>query len=139
MIQRRLQPSRTAPKKQSVWRNLTEDAFRTNLLALVRVSGEAPSDPTACSLERWQERHRGGADLIARVLPLDVERRLADDLALIAVPEKDAKTVSAAAIEELHDPPGLTVRIATNQGVTKRTQDAFRAILKLITLRARKC
>lgn len=132
MIEPSLQPSRTAAKEDSIWRDLSEDTFRKNILELGKASEQVPCDSKAYVVGDWQDQQDSYGDSNGRILPVAAEQRLADDLALIAVPAKFARTVSAVAVEESHDHQGLTVRVAANQGVANESRDAFSQVFELL-------
>ena len=129
-----LQPVRTAAEEHSLWRNLSEDAFRNSMFELIKVSGRVPCDTKVYTSQDWPNQQHSHGDAHGRALSFDAEQRLADDLAFIAVPEKTAKTVSAVAVEEEYDPRGLIFKLAANQGVASQTRVAFSEIFKLLEL-----
>ena len=121
---------KTASGSQSLWNKVGEHDFRKNIAELGRVSGSVPCDAKANDLDQWGKRL---VDAKSQTLDLGTERTLADDLAFIAVYAKEAKTVSAVAVEELRDGQGLIISLAANQGVALRTQDAFRSIFQRLS------
>ena len=138
MTEREPQASRTSSKQHSIWRGFSENEFRKNILALAKASGSVPQDTQIFNIQTWQQQrsqHRASRD---RALSLEAERRLVDDLAFIAVPAKESKTVSAMTVEETANPLGLKTRLAANQGVANRTQNSLRHIFRVLAACARK-
>lgn len=127
----RLDP-RTASAAQSIWRDVSEDEFRKQIVALYRGLGEIPADPKIHSAAVWQEKV-ARYDSHHRLLPLRVEHRLADDLAFVAAAKEDPKAVSAAVVEESPDSSGLTIRLAANDGIRPEVADTFRAICQILS------
>lgn len=60
------------------------------------------------------------------------EQRLADDLAFISAAQEGVESVAAVCIEEKIDPPGLTLRIAANEGVKGKVRDAMTNICDIL-------
>lgn len=122
---------KTASAANSIWRDVHEDDFRRQMVALEKASGEVPSDPKVHSAQAWQKARRQGDDF-KRLLPFHVEQRLADDFAFVAAAKEDPKAVSAATVEERSRGPGLVVRLAANDGVLPVVADTIRAMVKLL-------
>ena len=122
---------KTAAKKDSIWRGLPEDRLRNHMVALERASNGVPDDAKVHLLTKW-ESARGHRQESSRRLPLLVEQRLADDLAFIAAAGENVKAVSAVAIEERIDTPGLIIRLAANDLVSANVVEALRTMLLTI-------
>lgn len=72
------------------------------------------------------------SDNDAHTLPLEIEQRLADDLAFIAASKKEAKAVSAVALEEGRDSGGLVIRLTSNGTIQKEVLQKFREIAGIL-------
>ncbi len=117
----------TASHQDSVWKTVTRDAFRTNVVDLEKASAKCPADPKIHSrpptLENDDDLH---------VMPFEVEQRLADDLAFVAAFKKDVWTITAVALEEVSQPRGLVVRLAANAAVESSVLETLNQILQLL-------
>jgi hypothetical protein len=65
----------------------------------------------------------------SRALPLELERRLADDFAFISSSDFGVGHVTAATIEQCTDHQGLIPRLAANEGIST---DVYREISKIL-------
>ncbi|OJD30403.1 uncharacterized protein BKCO1_6100052 [Diplodia corticola] len=70
-------------------------------------------------------------DAIA-ALPLDLERKLADDFAYISAYDVGVNDITAATIECSLDSPGITVRLAANEGVEDCVQNSIKEVLQIL-------
>ena len=122
----------TASFGNSIWRKVGWDTFRHHIVALQRASNEVPSDPLVHSATQWQAAHRKSNN-DTRMLPFDVEQRLADDIAFLAAAEEGPKEVSAVALEEQYEPGALIIRLAANQSVPRGVEDTLRAMFVLLS------
>ena len=122
----------TARYDQSIWQGIGRDTFRKHIISLQQASDEVPSDPVVYSASEWLATHGMGNGL-AYSLPMDVEQRLADDLAFIAAAEEGPKEVSAVALEEQVDPPGLLVLLAANEKFPIGVEDMLKACFRLLS------
>ena len=122
----------TAHNDQSIWQNVDRDTFRRHIISLQQASNEVPSDPVVYSASEWLATHETGNGL-AYSLPMDVEQRLADDLAFIAAAEEGPKEVSAIALEEQVDPPGLLILLAANEKFPVGVEDMLKACFRLLS------
>ena len=89
-------------------------------------------EPTVYSLDKDSSAVEHPRELL-------LKRKFLDSFALICAVRKDAKTVSAACLEE-HQGEGTVVRIASNAGVCENTTNSLRhivALLKLIAVRGK--
>ena len=122
----------TAHDDQSIWQSVDRDTFRRHIIDLQQASNEVPSDPVVHSASEWLATHGTGSDLDYS-LPMDVEQRLADDLAFIAAAEEGPKEVSAVALEEQVDPPGLLILLAANEKFPVGVEDMLKACFRLLS------
>lgn len=111
----------TANQKNSIWKPISEDEFRRNMIRLSKASAEVPqqqkyvwSIPSAYLIAQPSSS--------VRLLSLDKEQRLADDFAFIAAAKQGASKVAAVCIEETEQHTGLIVRVAANDGVDEDTK-----------------
>ncbi|KAL8712357.1 MAG: hypothetical protein Q9225_006968 [Loekoesia sp. 1 TL-2023] len=128
----------TASKENSIWKGLNENVFRSTIDVLKRSSGDVPGDSRNYSLAEWEHR-RSTHDTTWRNLSSQDEQRLADDLAYIAASKEGGKAVSAVALEECFDPPGLTVRLAANRSIPDQVPEQLNALLHLLHISERSC
>ena len=124
-------PVDTASQRNSIWRQVGWEPFRKRLVTLQRACNEVPGDPKVHSASEWQAEHADDNN-IKRLLPFDVEQRLADDIAFLAAAEEGPKEVSAVALEEQTQHEGLVVRLAANGLVPCAVKDTVRAIFDLL-------
>ena len=124
-------PVNTASHEQSVWRDTDQYIFRQHILDLQQACKETPGDPKLHVLEDWHRRRSPSNDH-GRFLPFEVEERLSNDFAFLMANQKDAKTVSAVALEEIVEPPGLIARIAANGAVQEGVVDSLQAIFNIL-------
>ena len=122
----------TAHDDQSIWQGLGRDTFRRHIIDLQQASNEVPSDPVVYSAGEWLATHTTGNGL-GYSLPMDVEQRLADDLAFIAAAEEGPKEVSAVALEEQINPPGLLILLAANEKFPNGVVDMLKACFRLLS------
>lgn len=101
--------------------------MRQHIVALERASGEMPNDPKVHSLQLWQKRHPQSHGP-KHTLPIEIEQRIADDIAFVAASEDDVKAVSAVGVEERADQSGLVVRLAVNDRAPPKTAETLRTI-----------
>lgn len=121
----------TASGQKSIWRHLNYDQFRTKVVALERASKEVPCDRKFHQRKEWHHP-RICIDDLSRLLPFEVEQRVADDFAFLAAAEEGAKGVSAVGLEESTDPLGLVIRLAANGRVPLKVADTFKTIFDLL-------
>ena len=127
----KLLPVRTASAKESIWRDTNIDTFRRNIVSLQHASNKVPSDPEDHSASLWLAQRTNTVNSI-RVLPFDVEQRVADDLAFIAAAEEGVKSVSAVALEEHVGEAGLTIRLAANEIIPNGVPSTYRRLFDLM-------
>lgn len=124
-------PVSTASDERSIWRDIDQARFRQRILDLQQVCNETPGDPKLHLHEAWHRRRPPSND-DGRILPFEVEERLCNDLAFLVANQKDAKTVSAVALEEHVEPSGLVARLAANGAVQEGVVDALQAIFSIL-------
>ena len=123
-------PVATATARDSIWRDVDQGRFRKRVDDLRR-KNDVPDLPKTYDCQTWQ-RKNGPGRTGARLLPLEVEERIANDTAFIAAARKDVKTVSAVALEELHAGSGLVVRLAANGEIEQPVIDTLVTIFTLL-------
>ncbi len=119
-------------KDQSIWHGVGRDTFRRHIIDLQRASAEVPSDPVVHSASQWLALRAEKNDE-NRLLPFDVEQRLADDLAFLAAAEEGPKEVAAVALEEQYEPRGLMVLLAANERIPPGVKDAMKGMFNLLS------
>ncbi len=124
-------PVDTASPRNSIWRPIGWDTFRKHIVTLQRATNEVPGDPKVHSAIEWQAEHADDIG-IKRLLPFDVEQRLADDIAFLAAAEEGPKEVSAVALEEQTQHEGLVVRLAANGLIPRGVKETLGAMLDLL-------
>lgn len=117
----------TASHQDPVWKTVTRNVFRTNVVDLQRASAKCPADPGVHS-----RAPRLGNDDDLHVIPFEVEQRLADDFAFLAAFNKDVWTITAVALEEVSQPRGLVVRLAANAAIDPLVLETLNQILRLL-------
>ncbi|KIX97397.1 uncharacterized protein Z520_06849 [Fonsecaea multimorphosa CBS 102226] len=120
-------PLRTANPDNSIWKGLSEDAFRRTIIALSRATGGVPVD----SKDWWSTTDHEESlppSTTIRLLPYQTEQRLADDLAFISAAQEGVESVAAACVEEIREPPGLIFRVAANEGIREEIRTALEQI-----------
>ena len=127
-----LLPVRTASAEESIWRDTNIDTFRRNVVSLQHASNKVPSDPEYYSASLWLAQRTDTVNSI-HSLPVDVEQRVADDLAFIAAAEEGVKSVSAVALEEHVGEAGLTIRLAANEIIPKDVPSTYRRLFDLMS------
>ena len=105
------QRTQTAPAARSIWAHVSEDEFRADLVRLEEQTNGVPVAPQTFALDDW---HKVRAEQVGseHVLPIEVEKQLADDFAFLTAVEEGAQSVSAVCVEENVAGHGLTLRIA---------------------------
>ncbi|KAL9604450.1 MAG: hypothetical protein Q9179_001839 [Wetmoreana sp. 5 TL-2023] len=126
---------KTASREDSIWKKLSEDEFRKNIVSLAQASNSVPADARDYSLTDWESRHPNDSNAQRR-LSLDDERRIADDLAYIAASREGGEAVSAVTLEEQVKSPGLTVRLAANRSIPKQVPEQLKAVFRFLRSRS---
>ena len=115
----------TADPQVSIWLGLGLQTFRRNIANLKRVN-EVPG-------ARIKHNRIISAAAIASdklyVLPFETERKLGDSFALLASFKEEARTVSAATLQEEPDGSSVTVRLAANQRLLPTVKLLFDTII----------
>ena len=103
--------TQTAPAARSIWAHIPEDDFRADLVRLEEQTNGVPVAPQTFALDDWHNvrAEEAGSE---HVLPIEVEKQLADDFAFLTAVEEGAQSVSAVCVEESVAWQGLTLRIA---------------------------
>ncbi|KAL6245452.1 hypothetical protein RBB50_007451 [Rhinocladiella similis] len=128
----RPQPVQTASEQNSIWRDLSEDHFRRDVVALSRKCNQVPLNPRLWLPSTGDAHHDKTWTDTPRQLSFDVERRLADDMAYILAAKEGVGSVTAVCVEERQEPKGLVLRIAANEGVCKGFKAALSHICDLL-------
>ena len=123
-------PVATATARDSIWRDVDQGRFRKRVDDLHR-KNDVPDLPKTYDCHAWQRKNDPGRTG-ARLLPLEIEERIANDTAFIAAARKDVKTVSAVAFEEVHAGSGLVVRLAANGAIEQPVIDTLVTIVTLL-------
>ena len=131
MLETERLPTKTALRKRSIWRGVSENEFRSHVVDLKWKSHGVPVHPKVHSLQAWEQQHRIQCNE-SRMLPLAVEQRLADDIAFIAAAAEGVKLVSAVGIEEFTNNSGLVVRLAVNDTFPQHVIEALRTLFNFL-------
>ena len=115
----------TASPQASIWLGLGQEAFRRNIAALKRVT-EVPGDRVKHSRIISATSTANDTQYI---LPFETERALADNFALLASFKEEARTVSAATLQEDLDGRAVTIRLAANQTLLPPVKSLFDTII----------
>lgn len=138
MLETQCLPVKTAKAEDSIWCGISEQTFRGNVVALQRVSNNAPAQSKfAISGEEW-ERRRCEASSIEYHLPFEVEQQIADDLALVAATVQGVEAVSAACLEEDSLDGSLVFRVAASAAASPTVRKSLQEICDLLTDGAQK-
>lgn len=120
----------TSTKGNSIWDEINRDQFEENADELEALKYRAA--PWAQARSQWPNDDKRYS------IPYAVERQLSDDVAYISACEPKVVTVTAATIEVLENPPGITIRLAGNKGIREYVQRALNEILRNVEQCARK-
>ena len=114
-------PPVTASPDRSIWKRATRISFEASTAQLDLAKPELkPYEYPAHSVSVLHEDHP---------LPFDVERQLADDFAFFAAWDSGVDFVSAATVGGNRKTPGLTICLASNQGVASHVEAFFKEVL----------
>lgn len=72
------------------------------------------------------------------LLPLAIEKSLADDFAFIAACQPQVDFISAAAIEQNGSNGSIVVKLAVNEGVSSEVKRTFYELFRVLRKHARK-
>lgn len=125
------QPVNTASKQNSIWRDLDQSNFRKRIDDLGVKSNDYPGLPQVHSSRDWLSQHNA-SDEVNHVLSMNVEERLANDVAFLIASQKGVELVSAVALEEFTGSDGLSIRLAANGGISETVIDVMRSISVLL-------
>lgn len=107
----------TASRERSIWESIDRMRLESQTQALhakQHVSGRRSYTTPATSM----------SDSLYP-LPVEIEERLANDLAFIAACQPKANFVTAVAIEQGPDKASLVVKLATNEGASDEVSSHF--------------
>lgn len=122
---------RTADTFRSIWRGIPETTFRTRMVELEKRTNGVPADPESYSVASWIANSRQKDS--DRSFSIDTEVRLADAIAFLAASDEGVNSVAAVCVEERISPPGLTFRVAANEGVESTAQATLENVAELLT------
>ena len=128
-------PVNTASKKDSIWRDINQSAFRKCIHDLAE-KNDFRGNQKVHSHQEWKDREIASNDK-NHVLPFDVEERLANDFAFIAAAKKEVEAVSAVVLEEAADSQSLIVRLAANGTISEVVMSRLTSILATLQKCAR--
>ncbi|KAK6369710.1 uncharacterized protein PV06_01934 [Exophiala oligosperma] len=115
---------RTADIQQSIWKDFSEDTFRSHLVLLEERTNAVPVDsqlfPVASLAETRSARHYG--------LSIRDEQTLADAFAFLAAVQEGAQSVAAVCLEEHIRQHTLTVRFAAVDTISLDLQQALHTV-----------
>ncbi|KAF9632895.1 hypothetical protein BFW01_g3758 [Lasiodiplodia theobromae] len=112
------------PDLGSVWKNVSRRDFERNIDALFNKRPRVIPEP----IDYTGDDQTVDGD--ARdPFSVDIERKLADDFAYISAYDVGVHPVTAVAIEYSLKPPGITVRLAANNGVEDHVRKDITDIL----------
>jgi hypothetical protein len=118
-----------------LWTAAVSRRFYLNLNALeTKLQKNSPAQP---------QNYRDGSQArratdTGYMLPYEKELHLADHFAFLAHAEDGAEFVSAATIEEDQEPPGFTVRLASNHTPRDDVIEGIQGIIDIVVEHARK-
>jgi hypothetical protein len=125
----RIRDTRVYPPT-GIWTTATSQTFYGSVNALSNKLGDrqSPQIPKNYRIKETRDfRERG-----EYTLSYEEELHLADHFAFLAHATEGVEFVSAATIEELHDPPGFNVRLASNHTPTEYVRDGLGKILEIV-------
>ena len=98
------------------WGNVSSRRLLENITLLCMLD-EVPEMPKANVLSDGPKERR--------ILPIQLERDIVDDLAFLSSYADDSNKVMAVCIEEHHNGESLIIRIACNSGGLQKVKDGF--------------
>jgi hypothetical protein len=128
------QPLCTRAPSDSIWKDLSEDDFRKNIIALLRRGGQpisAGSTPHTLAGSKPGYRPSTKAAFV-RKISLGTERSLANDFAFLVAAEEGAQNVAACCIEEHLENRTLVVRLGQNHGVCHKVLANIQRICQVL-------
>lgn len=119
-----LRSVQTAESSQTIWSAISEHDFRQNLVTLESRTNAVPIDVLTATVVNDGLAETG-------VLPMSVERSLADDLAYLAAVTEGAQSVAAVCLEQ-HVHSKLVVRVAGMDVVDQKVRGMLRGIARVL-------
>ncbi|KIW30990.1 uncharacterized protein PV07_02675 [Cladophialophora immunda] len=117
----------TAKPGDSIWQDVPEDAFRRRVIALSVATKGVPGD-SKHSGSRSSSTQNLPPSTESRLLSFRTEQRLADDIAFILAAHEGSESVTAVCVEEIPEPPGLTIRVGANEGLQGKAKTTLQQI-----------
>lgn len=118
-------PIQTANKDSSIWKDLSEDEFRTHLVSLEKLTNAVPVDVQVFEIDE--------AIHDQCLLPVKVEQRIADDFAFLAAVQEGAQSVAAVCLEQhFTSTASLTIKLAAVDTLDERTRATLEAICNIL-------
>ncbi|KIW86762.1 uncharacterized protein Z519_12548 [Cladophialophora bantiana CBS 173.52] len=121
----------TARSGYSIWQDVPEDAFRRRIVALSAATKGVPGD-SKYSGSRSASTQDLPPSTGSQILSYKTEQRLADDFAFILAAQDGAESVTAVCIEELHEQPGLIIRVAGDGEVPEEIKSTLEQICECL-------
>lgn len=132
-------PARTAARQQSIWQGVSEQTFYRNVQILSEKNPNPPCpDDVFRMAEIWHPVKKSSTSRpiresdAERLLSIEDEGQLANDIAFIAASEEGVAAVSAACVEEKTQTGELIVHLAANEGVSATVQNAVAGIARAL-------
>lgn len=124
-----LRPIQTAEPPDTIWSEISEDDFRKNLIKLEELTNAVPVDVLTTRSDGVDDSH-----LDARLLPLKVEKRVADDIAYIAAVTEGAQSVAAVCLEQhvSQNDATLVMRVAGIDVVDENVRAMLRDVCDIL-------
>lgn len=115
--------SRTATHNDSIWREVSEKAFRNQIINLWKHTKGRPGDPFTYAAPVCENKNN-------HLFTFATEVTLAEGFAFVAATKKGVESVSAAAIAvPKHEEDGLLVYVASNDDIRPSTKEQLQIIL----------
>lgn len=115
------------PSPNSIWDKVSRLAFETNIDQLATYKTYVPGER---DYTRVAEHDSGNG----RTLPLELERRLADDFAFISSSDFGSRHVTAATIRRCTGRQGLILSLVANEGISTEVYREISRILRKLEL-----
>jgi hypothetical protein len=128
------QALRTAGAQESIWKPISETAFRQNVVKLLKIT-DLPVVPGS-AFDTIQGRPSAASGDIKKdgchMLPIELEQSLANDFAFLAAADEGARSVTACCIEEDKKRKCLAICLASNDGVPANVRDGLRSLCDML-------
>lgn len=112
---------------ESIWKDVSRATFESNIDRLAACKSYVPGER--------DYTYGNESDLRDdKALPLDLERRLADDFAFISAYDFGVEYVTAATIQLSEDRNGLKLCLAANEGIKQEVEQGISKILTKLEL-----